>query len=253
MKNEHIMTISDIDIKEVFRDTKGLGRDPDKYSDELGKVHCLLWSSKGKLGTIQWNYRNRLVSIINGKEYIFTPDSITNSFCDSKQIAKGMKEKEIISSFGNEVYELLQQYNIIDYTIGSSIIFPITIDGNSFKWTMNVARGLSAKVHDRIDYTLECIKRYYDRSNGNPLQSALEKSDAFFRLFNSFREYVDFFFLNDLVDDNYNVISFTGDIDFQNSFPFPKDQYIKYLSNTILFIQKRNKRINDYILNYREK
>ena len=253
MKNEHIMIISDIDVKEVLKDSKGLERDPDKYSNELGKVHCLLWSSKGKLGTIQWNCRNRLVSIINGKEYIFTPDSITNSFCDSGRIAKGIKEKEIISSFGNEVHELLQQYNQIDYTIGSSIIFPITIDGNRIKWTMNIARGLSAKVHDRIDYTLECIKRYYDRNIDNPLQSALEKSDAFFRLFDSFREYVDFFFLNDLVDDNYNVISFTGDIDFQNSFPYLENQYIKYLSNTILFIQKRNKRINEYILNYREK
>lgn len=211
-------------------------KDPDKYNDELGKAHCILWSSKNKLGELGHSKYNRLSTTINGIEFIFTPDSITNSYYKNKTV----------SSFDDEVQQLIEEYKRKENTIGSSIIFPIRIDGQSIIWTMNRARGLSKKVHDRFDYSLECIKRYYDKNEDNPLLKAVEKSSKFFDTFDSFKEYVDFFFLNDLVDENYNVISFTDTIDFDCAIPKTKESYIKYLKNTMTFVKKRDLRIKDW-------
>ena len=243
------MTLKDLNVETIYKDSKGLKRDPDKYSKELGEAHCLLWESKGKFGDFEWNSLNKLKTTINGVEYIFTPDSITNGFVDSERVIKGtnVKEKDAIKNYGNEVQSLVKEYQDTDYTIGSSIIFPVAINGEKIRWTMNIARGLSSLVHDRIDYTLECIKMFYEEKPNNPLQNALERSSKFFELFDSFEEYVDFFFLNDLVDSEGNVISFTGEIDFSNPFPQTKEKYKEYLTKMMTFVEKRNKRIQEYI------
>ncbi len=212
-------------------------KDPDKYNDELGMAHTLLWTSRSKLGVLKLCRYNKMATTINGIEFILTPDTITNSFRNNK----------IVCGFDEDAQNLIDKYEKIGYTIGSSIVFPIMIDGKSIGWTMNRARGLNSKIHDRFDYTLECIKRYYDKNINNPLIRAIEKSANFFEIFGSFKEYVDFFFLNDLVDENYNVISFTDTIDFNCAIPITKGSYIKYLSNTMEFVKKRNKRINSWI------
>ena len=221
--------------------------DPDKYCKELGEAHCLLWSSRKRLGTLKWNPLNRLMAFINGIEFVFTPDSITNGFCNSKRtVSKNETEQDVVSKYSEKTQELIKRYKETDYTIGSSLIFPISIDGESIRWTMNIARGISWKVHDRIDYTLECIKRYYDKNDDNPLQKALLKSAAFFDLFESFQDYVDFFFLNDLVNDKGEVISFTDTIDFTSPFPKSEEEYYKYLNNTMEFVKKRDARIKEW-------
>lgn len=241
-----------VDININYKKLLNNNLDPDKYCKELGETHCILWSSKKTLGILKWNSLNKLKSFINGIEFIFTPDSIVNSFYNSKRIikGKGIKESDWIRSLSKMTQDIIKDYRNIDYTIGSSIIFPISINGKSIGWTMNKARGCSSKIHDRFDYTLECIKRYYEENIDNPLQSAIEKSSLFFNLFKSFNEYVDFFFLNDLVDEKGNVISFTDKIDFSSPFPKTEEEYIKYLDNTIRFVNKRNERILTYCNKY---
>ena len=227
------------------------GQDPDKHSKNLGEEHCKLWNHTSGFGKLEWNPYNRLTTTINGVEYIFTPDSITNCYIQSKRRVKGdtLTESEKVRSFGNEVASLIKDYEDTDYTIGSSLLFPISIDGKSLHWTMNRARGISYKVHDRIDYTLECIKRYYDKNDDNPLKKAIERSKEFFDLFSCFKDYAEFFFFDDFIAEEGNVISFTGDIDFDNPFPNTKEKYIEYIKNTMLYILKRNKRIEDYLSN----
>jgi hypothetical protein len=45
------------------------------------------------------------------------------------------------------------------YTMGGMMVFPGNrVDG---KLTLNAARGLKRKISDRMDLTLECIRRYY--------------------------------------------------------------------------------------------
>lgn len=233
-----------LSVDTIYKDSSGSKRDPDKYSKELGQAHCELWNDRGRLGILTWSPLNRLFTKTDsGVELVLTPDSITNGFQNSERTIKDIKEKELIKGFGEEVQKLINKYIDTDYTIGSSIVFPISINGKKIRWTMNIARGLSYKVHDRFDYTLECIKRFYEGNNDNPLQSALERSKKFFDLFDNFEDYVHFFFLDDLIDENDNVRSFTDKIDFGSPFPLTKEEYIKYLTNTMKFVEKRNARI----------
>lgn len=237
-----------LNIKTIYKDSSGNKRDPDKYSKELGQAHCELWSGRGKLGVLTWNPLNRLTATTNsGVELILTPDSITNGFIDSERTIGDKKEKELIKEYGDGVQKLINKYVNTDYTIGSSIVFPISINGEKIRWTMNIARGLNYKVHDRFDYTLECIKRFYEGNIDNPLQSALERSRKFFEIFTSFEDYVHFFFLDDLIDENGNVKSFTDIVDFSSPFPMTKEEYIKYLTKTMEFVEKRNTRISNWI------
>ena len=238
----------DIDFEFIYKDSAGKGRDPDKYSVELGETHCKIWTRRKRLGTLKHNPLNKLVTTINGVDFVFAPDSITNSFRNSDRLIKELKTKErdLIKSFSEDVQTLLDKFIQSDYTIGSSIIFPVSINNKSVGWTMNIARGLSSKVHDRIDYTLECIKRFYDGNMDNPLLSAIERSAEFFRLFDDFNDYVRFFFLDDFIDENGNVKSLTGTMDFANPFPITEEKYIQYLTNTISFVDKRNQRMKKW-------
>ena len=89
---------------------------------------------------------------------------------------------------------------------------------------------------------------YYENNNEyNPLLDCIKKNKVFFDLFDNFKEYVDFFFLNDLVDDNYNVKGFDNILSFNNPFPTSIEQYKLYLINMINFIKNRNLRIEKWV------
>ena len=93
------------------------------------------------------------------------------------------------------------------------------------------------------------FRRYY-KGKKSPLSAVLEQNKAFFDLFVDFKGYVDFFFLQDLVFDNYNKIDFwLGDGDMNQS-PFPKtvNEYLNLIEKELQFVQKRNDRIKQSIL-----
>ena len=126
------------------------------------------------------------------------------------------------------------------YTIAGSIIFP------QVRWSMNQARGCSRKICDRWDLTLECIRRFYS-SEPSPLDSALQKSKKFFDLFIDFKGYVDFFFLQDCIDENYNVKLWL-DTPLFVSDPMPESvgAYKDWIDKELDFVEKRSKRIKEY-------
>ena len=249
------LELKDIDIlKPLNRDIKP-GTDPNKYSTILREYHRLIWSNrllKGKPFVLENGDLNKLIYNGDGVKIVFTPDSTTNVFKHSGRKYRDTTEQLVVEQYekiDSEIANLLKEYYENDYIIGSSIIFPISINDKSVRWTMNIARGILYKIHDRIDLTLECIKRYYDKNDDNPLISSIRRNKPFFDLFDDFPEYIDFFFLNDYVDDNYNVIRLCDDDNFTS--PFPKDinQYKEYLSNTIDLMFKRSNRIGDWIKN----
>jgi hypothetical protein len=112
---------------------------------------------------------------------------------------------------------------------------------------MNQARGCSVKICDRWDLTLECIRRFY-AGEPTPLDKALEKDREFFNLFVDFKGYVDFFLLQDCVDENYNV-KFALETTLFDSKPMPKtlDEYQMWIDSQIDFVTKRGRRIEEYI------
>lgn len=66
------------------------------------------------------------------------------------------------------------------------------------KMTINGARGFHPQIKDRFDLTVECIRRHYLKE-ANPLSKTLERYADYFRLFDDFQGFVDFFLLQDLV------------------------------------------------------
>ena len=136
--------------------------------------------------------------------------------------------------------EFKREYWHRTYTIGGAIIFP------QVRWSMNQARGCHPKICDRWDFTLECIRRFY-AGESSPLDTALQRSGDFFRLFGNFKEYVDFFLLQDCVDDNYKVKIWLDTPVFE-SHPMPKslEEYYRWIQTQLDFVDKRGKRIKEY-------
>ena len=146
--------------------------------------------------------------------------------------------KPIISQVRDEQREAFHK---IGYSIGGMIVWP----GNRIdrKPTMNVARGFHPFIGDRFDLTLEAIRRHYEGGT-SPLGGAISRYADFFGLFDSFEQYVDYFFLDDLVD-GAKVKFFTSSFrDFGQS-PYPRDldEYEEFRTNNYAFINARNQRI----------
>jgi hypothetical protein len=125
-------------------------------------------------------------------------------------------------------------------TIGGHIIFPAH-KKNGF--TINQARGVSRIICDRFDLTLECIQRFYRREQ-SPLYDTLMRYKDFFDLFFDFSGYVDFFMLQDFIDEK-EQIKFSLPFDNFNRTPLPQtvDEYKQYKTHTIDLIDSRNNRI----------
>lgn len=138
----------------------------------------------------------------------------------------------------------LESFRTMGYTIGGVMVFP----GNQIdkKWTINMARGMTHKIADRMDFTLECIRRHY-AGQSSPLEEVLSRYDAFFGLFESLTGYVDFFLLQDLVNDDGNV-GFLLPFDGFSSPSIPRDvkTYREYRRRSEDFVVARNSRIDNW-------
>ena len=208
--------------------------DPDNASPTLKAYHQLLWSKRLPNGEFM-ALESTKNFYLKWKDFYFGSDSIIVSFMHSK-----FKLRELVQSSIFNYAEYREQYQHRSYTIGGSVIFP------QHRWSMNQARGCSRKISDRWDLTLECIRRYY-LGESNPLDSVFEKDASFFDLFLDFKGYVDFFFFQDCVDDNYNV-KFWLDTPLWDTYPMPKtlEEYHSWMKQEQDFLEKRAKRIADY-------
>ena len=67
----------------------------------------------------------------------------------------------------------------IAYTIGGMMVFPGNrIDG---KQTINQARGCLRKISDRLDLTLECVRRHYEGQSSEDSEVPLYRMDCLLR------------------------------------------------------------------------
>ena len=182
---------------------------------------------------------------------------------DAEQLDEGLKTLRCYDENWkeNNPFKLfIWRYLQISNTIGGFIVFPRHNRGS-----INTKRGNpNGKIKDRFDLTLECIRRYYITQD-NPLFTHIDKDDeVFFEMFGSFKNYVDFFCLQDWVNDNYEVLDLLGDTpttllnadevwkenkiipcDFDE-----KDQVKKWWNlyhNLMYRLEKRNKRIDEIL------
>ena len=228
-----------IDINfNVYSDTPK-GKDPDSYSPTLRNYHKNLWSKKlpnGSLFKLNETIPMRLHHKSELGEFVLSSDSIANTYSSIKSthnIIKNIKADEI------------EKFVSLCSTIGGYIIFPSERINNQM--TINGARGINKKIRDRFDLTLECIRRYY-REEDNPLNETLKRYSSFFKLFVNFKSYVDFFLLQDLVDNNYSEIKYFIPFKSFEESPLPDDKnhYKLYKENLSIFVVSRNERIKNF-------
>jgi len=225
---------TDIDVNFDFRRDTPEGKDPDTHSKTLRRYHKLLWSKCLPCGSFfglddatAGHYLYHQSSV---EEFSLSSDSVIPTFKWHKRIQTLIPEEE------------LKAFNAAGYTMGGMMVFPRDRIGG--KWTINQARGCTWRIGDRFDLTLECIRRHYG-NDMSPLCSVLSRYARFFDLFGSFRGYVDFFLLNDLVSADFSVVKISAPFDDFSGSPIPNDveEYKAYEGAARAFIEARNQRI----------
>lgn len=218
------------------------GADPDRSSPTLRRYHQLLWSKPLSDGTVftlddatPHCYLHHASAV---GEFFLTSDSIVHSYRGAYANRIGALMEQVPPEHAAQVHDE-------GSTIGGYILFPG--DVRDRKPTINGARGMNPRICDRIDLTLECIRRHYLHQH-SPLAQTLDRYADFFALFGDFRHYVEFFLLNDLVEANSGQIRWYLPFDDFHRSPLPRtlDEYETYRQASLRFVRARNQRILDW-------
>ena len=219
------------------RNGLGVGSsDPDSASKTLQKYHQMLWSKELPCGERMLLERGSGPYYLTWKVFRFGSDSILVSFRYEKYRDMMEKVEKTVPDYRAFVEDYIHRF----YTIGGMIIFP------KHAGSINQMKGTHPQIKDRWDLTLECIRRYYKGEN-SPLYGTLVRDKDFFDLFVDFKGYVDFFFLQDCVSDDYSkVVNWLGKEWFDED-PLPQTvaEYLKWIDVQMEFLKKRNARIAD--------
>jgi len=229
-----------IDTTFDFRSDTPDGRDPDAFSPTLRKYHKLLWNKALPNGQVfdldTSDPRRYLHHNSESRDWILTSDSIIPTF------TRWVRLKHITTQFPEDENETFRS---IGYTMGGMMIWPgVSVKGQR---TINVERGFNQKVADRMDLTLECVRRHY-LGESSPMAATLAIYDAYFAIFEDFRGFADFFLLQDIVSDGYTAVKTFMPFDNFNGPSTPQDvgTYTEYRRLSIEFIEARNRRIDSY-------
>ena len=229
--------MNQIDIDFGFRQDSKCG-DPDTDSQKLYEAHKFLWNKMLPCGKI---FDLKIIGDSYGRLLIknnLYANLSSDRMCPHFDGKYNGKFDGWLSDLERE--ELKHKVR----TIGGHIIFPAH-KKNGF--TINQARGVSRIICDRFDLTLECIRRFY-KDEQNPLYDTFTRYKDFFDLFITFRGYVDFFMLQDFIDEK-EQINFSLPFDDFNRPALPQtvDEYKQYKNHTINMMNSRNKRILESI------
>ena len=213
------------------------GSDPDIASPTLQRYHKELWSKPLPNGEVMDLRAGSGPYYLTWEDFRFGSDSITATFRYKKYKYMIDQVKDKVWDYKSYYEDLIRKF----YTIGGMIIFP------KHQSSMNQNRGTNPYISDRWDLTLECIRRYYNGQT-SPLYETIKADCKFYDLFVDFKGYVDFFFLQDAVADDYSkVIIWCGDGFFQESgLPKTIDEYFMFIEKEFDFLNKRNDRIKNY-------
>lgn len=236
------MTIIDINFNFVSDTPEG--KDPDTHSPTLRRYHRYLWSKPlpgGALFGLDNREERGKLHLCHKSEmgsFVLSSDAIGHTYSRTKEkvanVVRQIPEDEI------------QKFYFICGTIGAYIMFPAKqIERQQ---TINQARGMHPKMKDRIDLTLECIRRFYSDET-SPISDVIQRYETFFNLFENFKGYVNFFLLQDLVKSDYSSINYMLPFDNFSRYPLPEDveEYRLYRDRVAEFIKKRGQRMLDSV------
>ena len=217
------------------------GRDADRYSPTLQAYHQMLWSKPLPCGiTFELHTVNnhRLYHHSSLGEFYLSSDRAVANFASWKKLTPIIEQLSA---------EYLHDFITLTDTIGGIVLWPSTqVHGLP---TINAARGFNAHIADRLDITIECIRRYYDGEQ-SPLYETLCRYDAFFALFDDFKGYIDFFLLQDYVSSDYRTVMIAPPFDNFETTPVPTttEAYRRYADYTARLVRARNERIAEQSL-----
>ena len=222
----------------VFSDTPE-GKDPDSYSPTLRNYHKILWSKPLPNGSV-FDLDDKIPMLLHHKselgEFFLSSDSIGHTYSRIQSMS------DIVSKVPSEE---IDSFFSLCSTIGGYIIYPSKRVDNQM--TINGARGTNGKIKDRFDLTLECIRLHYINEE-SPLSDTLDRYKSFFKLFDNFQGYINFFLLQDLVTEDYSSIKYLIPFNSFEKPPLPSDvdEYRLYKTNMTDFVSARNQRILHY-------
>lgn len=222
--------------------------DPDSRSPRLRADHQLLWTKTLNSGVL---FEPTAPPKRTDGYLIFTDPSRAMHWYGSDAITHSYTGRARTASLANAIASLNEEqrarYLKPPYTIGSAMIWPVR---KKDRPTMNQARGLRSLIADRMDLTLECIRRHYAGEPESPLANVINAYADFFAFFDGFKEFVDFFHFQDLVTPDYEEVRFYLPFDnFKRSgMPATKDEYVTYREATLEFIAARNRRMAEWVI-----
>ncbi|WP_211223201.1 DUF6994 family protein [Propionicicella superfundia] len=228
-----------IDTTFDFRIDTPPGRDPDAFSPTLRRYHRLLWSKplpSGHVFDLDQSVPGRYLSHSSELgDFTLSSDSVIPTY------TRWVRMQAIVGQLPESERE---EFRSLGYTMGGMMIWPGVPAGG--RRTINVERGFNARIADRMDLTLECIRRHY-RGLDSPMASTLIAYAKFFSLFESFEGFIDFFLLGDLVDSSGAVRFFLPCDDFSTkATPGDIKSYRDYKRCTLAFVAARNSRIDEF-------
>ena len=232
--------------------------DPDSHSPRLQSYHQRLWSHRplkgrtdGRTLILQPEGSGLLDSGLGENffgfdEGLFLKSDRAMATWWNWADTQALREDEAL------VARILASNPVLD-NMGGILMWPgRKVDGP----TLNQERGVGqkARIADRLDLTLECIRLAYQgvfEWEANPLGPALARYWDFFLLFGDFDGYVEFWMLQDLLAPDGEHVSFLmgpdvdGSWDFASRSPLPasREDYDEYLRNAQAFVLKRNDRM----------
>jgi hypothetical protein len=234
-----------IDISFDFRSDTPPGKDPDTRSPTLRRFHKCLWSKPLPSGVMF-----ELVDTTPGV-YLHHRSQLGEFWLSSDAVIPTFRKEARLAHVIEQIPDEVESFNGIGYTIGGMMLFP----GNCVdrKMTINGARGFHPRIKDRFDLTLECIRRHYLDEEPNPLGAVLRRYADFFRLFDNFSGFVEFFLLQDLVTDDHSTVKFFSPFENFTSSPVPDSMaaYQAYRERAIDFIEARHRRIRAWCETHR--
>lgn len=216
------------------------GKDPDVASATLRRYHQTLWSKplpNGAMFSLDATRRGAyLYHASDENEQFLSSDSIIHTYRDHITSTELQIHSEDLDSL------LTPACTIAGYTLFPGIRRTGTM-------TINQARGTHPRIRDRIDLTLECIRRHYE-GGASPLAKTLANYGDFFDLFGDFQGYTSFFLLNDLVEPCDGSVRFmlpTDGFEARDPRPQTESEYLRYRDAAMEFLAGRRERMDGWI------
>jgi len=228
--------------------------DADRDSPRLRLDHELLWTKELKSGVL---FAPTAPSARREGYLIFTDTSGARHWYGSDAITSShttwLRPKPLAVAIASLDEDQRSRYLNPQYTIGSSMIWPVR---SKDRPTLNTARGFGPSgrlIGDRMDLTLECIRRHYAGEPESPLAGVLNAYADFFALFDGFTEFVEFFHLQDLVTPDCQEVRFYLPFDnFERlGTPATNEEYVTYREAALEFVARRGRRMAEWVMKHR--